>query len=141
MQKCIQKSITVKQPKFAKPYGQCSSLHHSVMVQWLLEKSQRTWEDFIKAPGFKGDYEILKKAIQDADEEELRPLWVNFTGVCTSWAVHIIMALSVGNQMPYAFGDKQNHRAAWSQDGIVTDSSARNALQLCEGEIKTAVGW
>ncbi|KAN0067199.1 hypothetical protein V8E54_014654 [Elaphomyces granulatus] len=99
-----------------------------VMVQWLLplDKSQRTWEGFIKASGFKKDREILKKAIQDADEEELRPLWANFTGVCTSWA------LSMGNEIAYTFGDKQNHRAAWHQDGIVIDSSTRNALQVSE---------
>jgi len=30
---------------------------------------------------------LLKNAIQAADEE-LRPLWANGTGVCTSWAVY-----------------------------------------------------
>jgi hypothetical protein len=109
-----------------------------IMLQWLLNKCQRTFEDFVKTPNFDAERELLKNAIQDANEEELRPLWANGTGVCTSWAVYIASALGEENGTVYSFGDKWNHRAAWSQDGVAIDSSARNALQLTDGKIKGA---
>lgn len=100
-----------------------------IMMEWLVRSSNRTWEDFLRRPDFKKERDMLKKIISDAEELDLRPLWANNTGVCTSWAVLITSML----EGEYNFGDKNRHRAAWHQDGLVIDSSAREALQLVEG--------
>ena len=100
-----------------------------IMMEWLVRSSNRTWEDFLRRPDFKKERDMLKKIISDAEELDLRPLGANNTGACTSWAVLITSML----EGEYNFGDKNRHRAAWHQDGLVIDSSAREALQLVEG--------
>ena len=106
----------------------------------MLNKCQRTFEVFVEMPNFDGpgERELLKNVIQAADEEELRPLWANGTGVCTSWAVYNAFVLEEESGTVYSFGDMRNHRAAWSQDGIAIDSSARNTLRLTDGKIESA---
>ena len=101
-----------------------------IMVDWLRQKSQRSWENFVKAPSFKKDSTKIKLAINEADEDELRPLWAAHTGVCTSWAVAV--AKTFAGDVEFKYGENRSHRAAWVSNGVVVDSSARNALRLEE---------
>jgi hypothetical protein len=72
-------------------------------------------------------------------EEELEYLWKGGHGLCTSWCIYTSELLEeIGN-----FGDQGHHRAAFYNDGVVIDSSARDAL-LCrpgESESKGKVTW
>jgi hypothetical protein len=106
-------------------------------IRRLLNKCQRTFEDFIETPNFDGSGE--RKLLKMLFKLLMRscPLWANGTGVCTSWAVYNALVLEEESRTVYSFGDKRNHRAAWSQDGIAIDPSAKNALQLIDGKIKS----
>ncbi|RMJ24616.1 hypothetical protein PHISP_04535 [Aspergillus sp. HF37] len=99
-----------------------------VMFKWILNHCGRTIQDFIENPSFEDEHDKLIKAIEIAGEEELQPLWAGRTGVCTSWALLITTSLNG----EYIYGAKDNHRAAWMANGVVVDSSARNALLLKE---------
>lgn len=44
---------------------------------------------FLRRPVFKEERETTRKAISDAQEEDLCQLWAKYTSVCTSWVVFI----------------------------------------------------
>src|SRR5271156_1452478 len=67
--------------------------------------------------------------ITNASDEELRPLWAKNHGTCTSWAV--LMASKIATDLnEISFADSGHHRLAFTNCGILVDSSAREALQL-----------
>lgn len=111
-----------------------------VMLQWLLDHCGRSFTDFVKRPNFFEERRELMNIIESAGEEELRPLWENYTGLCTSWAVLVTLSLQNHDSLEYIYGEKHGHRAAWASDGIAIDSSARRALLLSEGRTTRAHG-
>ncbi|PYH99777.1 hypothetical protein BO71DRAFT_313235, partial [Aspergillus ellipticus CBS 707.79] len=96
-----------------------------IMLQWLLDATNRSWEDFIRTPTFHRYGEMLRQTIEAATEEDLLPLWERGTEVCTSWAVLVSSELSKRNGQRWIYGDNGHRRAAWTEDGAVVDSSAR----------------
>ncbi|PYH93537.1 hypothetical protein BO71DRAFT_430861 [Aspergillus ellipticus CBS 707.79] len=94
------------------------------MLNWALKKASITWEDFIREPGFGPKKDIIKKAIDEAKEDDLKELWDSNTGE----------NMGQGNGLPFIFGENGGHRAAWREDGLVIDSSARKPLLLKEEE-------
>jgi hypothetical protein len=76
--------------------------------------------------------ERILQRIRNANEEELRSLWANYYGVCTSWAVLLASKIAEDPNDLY-FGDVGHHRMAFTRSGILIDSSAREALQLKDG--------
>ena len=80
----------------------------------------------------KDDSEMMNRVlrrINDANDEELRPLWKNHHGVCTSWAV-LLASKIADDPNNLCFADDGHHRVAFTRCGILIDSSARVALQL-----------
>ena len=117
-----------------------------VMLQWCLEKSGRSWEHFIEHPNFDESRDILLQAIDNATSEDLYQLWANGTGTCTCWPISVIDGLQKrSHKTTYIYGEKESgHRAAWSDEGIVLDSSARRPFLLShpnEEYIFNATRW
>jgi hypothetical protein len=76
--------------------------------------------------------ETIRNKIENAGEDELRSLWENFHGVCTSWV--ILVASKIATDFKgILFLDEGHHRMAITTCGILIDSSARVALQLQDG--------
>ena len=75
---------------------------------------------------------MILQRIENADEEELRSLWVNSHGVCTSWAV-LLASKIADDPNDLFFADAGDHRVAFTRSGILIDSHARVALQLTDG--------
>ena len=76
--------------------------------------------------------ERILQRIENADENELRSLWENHHGSCTSWAVLLASKIAEDPNDLY-FADVGHHRAAFTTSGILIDSHAREALQLEDG--------
>ena len=109
-----------------------------LMLDLLVKLSGQSWGDFIKNPAF-DDKEGLQQKILMLEEEELKHLWKEGHGLCTSWCIYIAELLEEIEN----FGDQGHHRAAFYNDGVVIDSSARDAL-LCrpgKSERKGKVTW
>ena len=96
------------------------------MLDFLRDLSKRTWKSLIVNPSFaKG---LIEKIREMPDREErLRHLWEEDMGLCTSWCIAVVQKM---NDSKMNYGDQGNHRAAYRDDGIVIDSSARNALLI-----------
>src|SRR5271156_949546 len=78
--------------------------------------------------------EKVSGRIINASDEELRRLWAKNHGVCTSWAVLVASKIATDlNEITFA--DTGHHRLAFTNCGILIDSSAREALQL-EDEVQ-----
>jgi hypothetical protein len=76
--------------------------------------------------------ERILQRIRNANEEELRSLWINRQGTCTAWAVLLASKIAEDPNDLY-FGDVGHHRVAFTESGILIDSHAREALQLEDG--------
>lgn len=76
--------------------------------------------------------DMILQRIENADEEELRSLWVNSHGVCTSWAV-LLASKIADDPNDLFFADAGDHRVALTRCGILIDSHTRVALQLKDG--------
>jgi hypothetical protein len=76
--------------------------------------------------------ERILQGIRNANENELRSLWANRHGDCTSWAVLLASKISKDPNDIY-FEDVGYHRMAFTRSGILIDSHAREALQLEDG--------
>jgi hypothetical protein len=61
------------------------------------------------------------------------------TGTCTLWAINISKQLS-RSPSGLALGDLGHHRAAWPDNGIIIDSSARRAIILEGGKFSNEKG-
>lgn len=68
------------------------------------------------------------KLFDEADDETMKELISGGIGTCTSFAISVAQ----GSLHQYTIGDTGNHRVAWTEDGIVVDSSARGIIQLKE---------
>ncbi len=97
------------------------------MLDYLVKLSGRTWDDFVRNPSFKSKKADLIEAVLAAPDEDLRPLCM---GLCTSWCITVSQA--TGGLDSNNFGDQGHHRAAYTNDGIVVDSTARKALWLSD---------
>lgn len=76
-------------------------------------------------------YAHYPRGSQYIDEESGGSLWKNRTGVCASWALVIANEIS-GNDWTYA--DNAQHQVAYSEIGVLIDSSMRSALRLQPGK-------
>jgi hypothetical protein len=76
--------------------------------------------------------EMILQRIRNANENELRSLWANHHGGCTSWAV-LLASKIVEDPNDLYFGDAGYHRMAFTRSGILIDNHAREALQLEDG--------
>jgi hypothetical protein len=76
--------------------------------------------------------ERILQRIRNANEEELRSLWIKNYGICTSWAV-LLASKIAKDPNDLFFADAGNHRVAFTKCGILIDSHARVALQLKDG--------
>ena len=76
--------------------------------------------------------ERILQGIQNANENELRSLWEDHHGDCTSWAVLLASKIAEDPNDLY-FVDLGHHRMAFTRSGILIDSHVREALQLEDG--------
>ena len=111
-----------------------SSFHSFEKIVLYAEKD---WAQMvtISAHRLETDSETKEKILQrirNADDEELRSLWINRYGTCASWAV-LLASKIAGDPNDLYFGDDGYHRVAFTRSGILIDSSAREALQLKDG--------
>ncbi|KMQ48603.1 hypothetical protein HL42_0731 [Trichophyton rubrum] len=76
--------------------------------------------------------ELLKIRIFTA--EELLPLWNNGIGLCTSFATYIASRLEDSDCPTLVQFAKFNgiHRACFSRDGIIVDSSTKKTLEVTD---------
>lgn len=104
-----------------------SSFH---MFEVILQFSEKTWEEIVRIPRFdKSTIEYLEKRIRQSPDDELRRLWVEHHGLCTSWSILIASMLFDDPNTMY-FGDDGRHRLAYTSHGLVIDSSARIPVLL-----------
>lgn len=68
----------------------------------------------------------------DKDDDILNALLPEENGTCTNFTLHIMEQAS---KMNFVLGDVDNHRIAWAEDGTLVDSSAKELLQLVDGDI------
>jgi hypothetical protein len=54
----------------------------------LNDQTFETWDDFLKDPIFK-DKKGLEEKILMSSEDDLKPLWQEGHGLCTSWCIYI----------------------------------------------------
>jgi len=80
--------------------------------------------------------EKISDRVEYASDEEIRPLWDERHGVCTSWAILVASKIKADPDK-LSFVDAGHHRLAFTNCGIVIDSSARVALQLKNGVPKS----
>ena len=80
---------------------------------------------------------IIQARIADAEPEDLKHLWSRGTGTCTCWCVHMASLLT-GEPSGLIIGDDGMHRAAWTDSGIIIDSSAMKVLDLRMNESHTS---
>lgn len=84
----------------------------------------------ISAHQLETDSDIMERILQrirNANENELRSLWANRHGGCTSWAVLLASKIMEDPNGLY-FRDAGYHRMAFTRSGILIDSHAREAL-------------
>jgi hypothetical protein len=105
------------------------------MLDFLIRLNGQTWDDFLKDPTFK-DKKGLEEKILISSEDDLKPLWQEGHGLCTSWCIYISDKV-FGPHTIENFGDQGRHRAAFGNDGVLIDSSARDALLCREGGKET----
>jgi hypothetical protein len=114
------------------------SIYTSItMLDFILKSTGKSWEQFVREPSFtEKEKEEVEKRISNATEESLCPLWNDGTGLCTSWCVKIMSSSELFNNPDAGiYGDQGNHRAAFYNNGLVVDSSAREPL-LFKGDEK-----
>jgi len=93
------------------------------------------WDKIVTLPATlnqDGKSELSQKIldrIERASDDELRALWENGHGVCTSWSILVASKITADPNDCY-FGDVGHHRLAYTKCGILIDSSAREAEQL-----------
>jgi hypothetical protein len=97
------------------------------MLDFLRGLSERKWKGLIDNPSFKQDKMDLRAKIQKIPEEHRRCLWEDDMGLCTSWCIAVAQKINNDNMN---YGDQGNHRAAYTNDGIIIHSSARQALLI-----------
>lgn len=70
--------------------------------------------------------------VQMFTAEDLFPLWKNGTGLCTSFAIYIASRLENSDHPTlFQFAELNGiHRACFSRDGTIIDSSARKILEV-----------
>ena len=103
----------------------------------ILLYSEKDWTQMvaISSDQLEADSETMARIsqrIQNANENELRSLWANRHGGCTSWAV-LLASKTAEDPNALYFEDAGYHRMALTRCGILIDSHAREALQLQDG--------
>ncbi|KAF2472079.1 uncharacterized protein BDR25DRAFT_342098 [Lindgomyces ingoldianus] len=74
-------------------------------------------------------YKTLLDAVEEASDEDLEKMWREGWGTCSAWAILLSSRLSESLQ-GINFASDGTHRTAYTDDSILFNSSARNALQL-----------
>lgn len=78
----------------------------------------------------------LKKGLVtkfDNNDDILNALLPDTQGTCTNFTIHVINQSSPLN---FVLGDVGGHRIAWTEDGVLIDSTARDLIQLEDGQEK-----
>ena len=110
------------------------------MFEVIVQLSGKTWEECVRIPRFdKSTIEHLKKRIQQLQDDELRRLWVDHHGLCTSWSI-LIASILFNDPNTMHFGNDGSHRLAYTRDGLVIDSSTRIPVLLEGGKAYTEEG-
>ena len=105
-----------------------------LLLQKLLELTETPLRTYIQDPeSLKANKATTNAAIKAARCGELEDLWQTATGTCTIWAVNLARQLT-GSPSGLILGDLGNHRAAWSENGVVIDSSVLRAIDLSANE-------
>jgi hypothetical protein len=107
-----------------------------LMFAFLLQLAGQSWEEFLLNPTFKQMGEDLKQKILALEERDIISLWSEGHGLCTFWCIYICDK-SLRLNTAEDFGDQRSHYAAFGNDGVIIDSSARKALLCQPGEIVT----
>jgi hypothetical protein len=101
-----------------------------LMLKKLLELTETSLKTYIEKPQtLEQNKAAVNKAIKEATFDQLKDLWQTATGTCTAWAINLAEALT-GSPEGLIIGDLGNHRLAWSENGVVLDSSAQMAINL-----------
>jgi hypothetical protein len=109
------------------PRTLCSSFH---MFEVIVQLSGKTWEEFVQIPRFdKSSMKHLEKRIRQSPDDELRKLWVEHHGLCTSWSI-LIASMLFDDPNTMLFGDDGSHRLAYTSHGLIIDSSTRIPVLL-----------
>ncbi|EEQ32748.1 hypothetical protein McanMca71_003384 [Microsporum canis] len=101
------------------------------MLQFLIEISNRSWDDFVASGTW--DKSILDHALDNIDPVRLVPLWESGDGLCTSFTIFVCECIE-GADFIFQNSSDGGHRAAVSPSGLVVDSSARTLLSGDQGE-------
>jgi hypothetical protein len=96
-----------------------------VILEFLLQVAGVDLREFVASPKLPKDK--LEKLIMAATDDQLKPLWNNGTGLCTSWCV--LISSKVYPDFNNNLGDQGKHRAAFSAQGIIIESSAYDAMR------------
>ncbi len=97
-----------------------SSFHY---LRFFVAKSGQSWQEFVRTKAKKND-EQLRHAVTNASVEELRALWENKYGVCTSWAILLVNEIEKSPDKA-TYWDDSGHRLALTARQIILDSSNR----------------
>ncbi|KAM5450121.1 hypothetical protein MaudCBS49596_004495 [Microsporum audouinii] len=128
---CATKSSTIDAKAVYAKAWQESAYTSFFMLQFLIEISNRSWDDFVASGTW--DNSILDHALDNIDPVRLVPLWENGDGLCTSFTIFVCECIE-GADFIFQNSSDGGHRAAVSPSGLVVDSSARTLLSGDEGE-------
>lgn len=104
------------------------------MIRFLLRKLEIPLADFIIGNRVI-DQGSVQSIIENVTEEELAPLWNRETGLCTSFCIWVSSIIDNSETTRFTFADfERQHRASFSMDKIIVDSSARKILQASDSE-------
>ena len=110
-----------------------SSFH---MFEVIVQFSGKTWGECVRILQFdKSTMEYLEKRIRQSTDDELRRLWAEYHGLCTSWSI-LIASMLFDDPNTIHFGDDGSHRLAYTSHGLVIDSSTRIPV-LLKGDKQT----
>jgi hypothetical protein len=115
-----------------------SSFH---FLELLVRISDQDWPEFVRNRRVsKSLHTTISHKIETKYDQELDLLWKNNHGMCTSWSILIGSKLeNLGFQdFKFCLADSGRHRLGYTADGILIDSSVREALQLKDSVPKFA---
>ncbi|WEW56226.1 hypothetical protein PRK78_001665 [Emydomyces testavorans] len=104
------------------------------MLELLLNLAGIDWQQFVDAAGFKKECRNkIQEAIECLPEAVIDELCKSGSGTCSIFAFSVARRIPNGPEQ-FIMGEIRRHRAIYSVDGVVVDSSARRAIQLTGAE-------